>query len=190
MGITSIYLAIKIHSPKKVPMHAITRGGNGHIAVNHIEEMELSIMKSLRWYLSPPTAASFIENLYPLIVNDDIACCRVGVDDECARDDPSYDARSVQSFEFAIFLTELSVCAYQFVPIRPSSIAVAAILYSMEIVGHPDGAREAFQCLLRDDSLAIVVDPTEVKAAGKLLRELYLLSIPDDNKTDVHPDGQ
>lgn len=189
MGITSIYLAIKIHSSKKVPMQAITRRGNGHIAVNHIEEMELSIMKSLRWYLSPPTAVSFIENLYPLIVNDDITC-RVGADDDCARDDPSYDARSVQSYEFAIFLTELSTCAYQFVPVRPSSIAVAAILYSMEIIGHPDGAREAFQCLLRDDSLAIVVDPSEVKAAGKLLRELYLLSIPDDNKPDVHPDQQ
>jgi hypothetical protein len=161
-------------------MHAIARKGNGLITVMHIEEMGLSIMKLLRWYLSPPTAVSFIENLFPLILNNIL--CGGGV-----RDSFAYK-RAVQSFEFAIFLTELSVCAYHFVTIRLSSTAVAAILYSMEIVGHVNGAKEAFRSLLHDKTLAIVVDASEVKAAGNLLRELYLLSMPDD-KPGVYCNG-
>ena len=180
---TSIYLAIKIHSPKKVPMHVISRKCNGLITVRHIKAMELSIMKSLRWFLSPPTAVAFIENLFPLILNTDIVCGGGGGGDSSA------SAKAVQSLEFAIFLTELSVCAYPFVPIRPSSIAIAAILYSMEIFGHAEGSTEAFQVLLRDKTLALVVDALEVKAAGKLLCEMYVFS-KKDNKPDAYCVGQ
>ena len=92
-------------------MHVISRKCNGLITVRHIKAMELSIMKSLRWFLSPPTAVAFIENLFPLILNTDIVCGGGGGGDSSA------SAKAVQSLEFAIFLTELSVCAYPFVPI-------------------------------------------------------------------------
>jgi hypothetical protein len=179
---TSIYLAIKIHSTKKVPIHGILCFGSGLITVGHIEEMELSIMKSLRWCLSPPTAVAFIDNMFPLILNTDVVCGG-------CHGDSFADARAVQSLDFAIFLAELSVCAYPFVPIRPSSTAIAAVLYSMEIFGHTEGSKEEIQTLLRDKTLALVVDASEVKAAAKLLREIYLLSCRD-KETNANCDGQ
>ena len=42
---TCIYLAIKIHSPTKVDMESILSTGHGLITAQHIEAMELSIMK-------------------------------------------------------------------------------------------------------------------------------------------------
>lgn len=156
----SIYLAIKIHSPKKVPIRSIASTGNGLITVKHIEAMELSIMKCLNWHLFPPTSVSFLENLYPLISR------------ECG------DLQVSNSLEFSRFLIELSVCAYPFVSARPSSVAIAAILYSFEHFGFPEEAREAFRSLASGVSLD--VDSPEVPACGRLLRKVYHLATAND----------
>mmetsp|Transcript_7015 Transcript_7015/g.12288 ORF Transcript_7015/g.12288 Transcript_7015/m.12288 type:complete len:202 (-) Transcript_7015:348-953(-) len=67
VAMTSIYLAIKINSPKKMTPRSIASAVNGLISAKHIEEMELSIMKCLSWHLYPPTSVAFIENFFPLI---------------------------------------------------------------------------------------------------------------------------
>ena len=196
VAITSIYLAIKIHSPKKVHIAVICQSSNGRITKTNIEEMEISIMSSLRWCLYPPTPVSFLDNIFPLIMNVDIEY----TDSDNGRGDTIDNSLShhllvdprvaVQLLEFARFLIELSVCAYPFVPIRSSSIAIAAIMYSIEVhLCHNDDddwilLREALHTLLHDTTLNLVTEyASEIRMAGKLLREVYLLSIPANNDT-------
>ena len=196
---TSIYLAIKIHSPKKVHIAVICPSSNGRITKTNIEEMEISIMSSLRWCLYPPTPVSFLDNIFPLIMNVDIEY----TDSDNGRGDTVDNSLShhllvdprvaVQLLEFARFLIELSVCAYPFVPIRPSSIAIAAIMYSIEVhfrhndVNTEEGKgdwnliSEALGTWLHDTTLNLVADASEIRMAGKLLLEVYLLSIPANN---------
>lgn len=192
---TSIYLAIKIHSPKKVHIAVICPSSNGRITKTNIEEMEISIMSSLRWCLYPPTPVSFLDNIFPLIMNVDIE--HHDSDERGDNNDTTLshhllvDPRiAVQLLEFARFLIELSVCAYPFVPIRSSSIAIAAIMYSIEVhLCHNDDddwilLREALHTLLHDTTLNLVTEyASEIRMAGKLLREVYLLSIPANNNT-------
>ena len=179
VAMSSIYLAIKIHSPKKVTMRSIASTGNGLITVKHIEAMELSIIETLNWHLFPPTCVSFIENFYPLLSSSTSTSTTSSDHDLYHSSSYNNDMRLVDSLEFSRFLAELSVCAYPFVSVKPSSIAIAAILYSMEYFGLPDQLRYAFQSDVSDASLD--VNSPEVAACGKLLRRVYTLAMPLDN---------
>ena len=153
----SIYLAIKIHSPKKATIRAIASTGNGLITRHHMEAMELSIMKSLDWRLHPPTTVAFLENVYSLLANQD---------DEMA-----------DCLEFSRFLSELSVCAYPFVSAKPSSIAVAAILYSLEYFGQHS---KVSCCRTLMEDLGLDVRAEEVQMCGTLLRKVHRLANQDN----------
>lgn len=191
VAMSSIYLAIKIHSPKKVTMRSIASTGNGLITVKHIEAMELSIIETLNWHLFPPTCVSFIENFYPLLVsstNTTSSSTSSSDDNNMYHPSSSYhnDERLVDALEFSRFLAELSVCAYPFVSVKPSSIAIAAILYSMEYFGLPEDLRCAFQMYAADASLD--VNSTEVGACGKLLRRVYTLAMPSSSSSSSSPE--
>jgi len=159
VAMASIYLAVKIHSPRKVTIENIASTGNGLITVKHIEDMEFSIMKCLDWHLHPPTSVSFIENFFPLISKD---CSKVA-----------------DSLEFSRFLSELGVCSYPLVTAKPSSIAIAAVLYSLEYFGLPEETQEEFQALA--ESASLDMNTPEVEACGKLLRRVYMLAMPNDS---------
>lgn len=169
VAMSSLYLAIKLHSPHTVPVESIASAGNGLITIKHIQEMELSIMKCLDWHLHPPTSAVFIEHFFPLISSNyssDKGFCS--------------SSTMLYSYEFSRFLAELSVCAYPFLSAKPSSIAIAAILYSFEFLDLPGEAREVFQALAKE-VCSIDVNGAEVEACGKLLRRVYKLAVPDSN---------
>lgn len=156
-------------------MRSIASTGNGLITVKHIEAMELSIIKTLNWHLFPPTCVSFIENFYPLLSS---ASPTTSSNHYHHPSNSFSDMRLVESLEFSRFLAELSVCAYPFVSVKPSSIAIAAILYSMEYFGQPEQVRMVFQSSAADASLD--VNTPEVEACGKLLRRVYTLAMPPD----------
>jgi hypothetical protein len=194
---------------KKVHIAAICRSSNGRITKTNIEEMEISILSSLRWCLSPPTSVSFLDNIFPLIMNVDMEYNDYSDNNNERGDDNNDNSLSqqqllmvldpriaMQLLEFATFLIELSVCAYPMVPLRSSSIAIAAIMYSIEVhccqtdvntaeEGDWNVLSEALYTLLHDMTLNLVVaeDASEIRMAGKLLREVYLLSIPANNTT-------
>lgn len=166
---TCIYLATKIHSPTKVDMESILSTGHGLITAQHIEAMELSIMKCLDWHLFPPTAIAFIENIFPLLVplsdNDDDDTRKAAAD----------------ALAFSRFLAELSVCAYPFVFFPPSSLALAAVFFSLEAHGQPlpeDGAHGA--AALRELVRGTDEVASEVEACRRLLRRVYQLALPGD----------
>eukprot|EP00585_Thalassiosira_rotula_P003834 CAMPEP_0196159844 /NCGR_PEP_ID=MMETSP0910-20130528/46526_1 /TAXON_ID=49265 /ORGANISM="Thalassiosira rotula, Strain GSO102" /LENGTH=239 /DNA_ID=CAMNT_0041424769 /DNA_START=475 /DNA_END=1194 /DNA_ORIENTATION=- len=158
VAMASIYLAIKIHSPQKVTIRSIASTGNDLITTRHIEAMELSIMKSLDWRLHPPTTVAFLENYFPLLEKED---------DEMT-----------DCLEFSRFLSELSVCAYPFVSAKPSSIAVAAMLYSLEYFGqHFKGSR----CQKLMEELGLDPRSKEVEACGTLLMKVHQLAMHNED---------
>lgn len=159
-SMSCIFLAIKIHSPKKVTAQAIASTGSASITAKHIEAMELSIMQCLNWHLFPPTSVAFIENFGPLVKRD---CHQLTA------------STITDALEFARFLAELSVCAYPFVSAKPSSVAIAAILYSLEYFSILEDNSDAFHALVYDTSLDM--DAPEVEACGRLLRRVHQLAV-------------
>lgn len=163
VAITCIYLAIKLHSSKKVGIRCIASMGRGAIQAEHIEAMELSIMQSLEWHLHPPTPSSFIENSFPLISGNH------------------------QAYEFSRFLTELSVCAYPFVCIKPSSIAIAATLIAIDHFRLGNVTLEYYEGLLKEIDLDM--DKHEISHCRELLRHLYRLAVPADDDASAEAAG-
>lgn len=153
VAITCIYLAIKLHSHQKVAIKCIASMGRGMVHPDHIVAMELSILQSLDWNLHPPTPLAFIENSFPLI------------------------SGNVDAIEFSSFLSELSVCAYPFVCIKPSTIAIAANLIAIDHFGLGDDALASFRELLA--GLRLNADAPDVLQCCKLLRHLHRLAVPD-----------
>ena len=151
---TSIYLAIKIHSTKKMSMQAIVSTGNGRVTAPQIERMELDIMQCLDWKLSPPTPLSFIANFVPLI-------CVHLEDAEVER--------------ICAFFAELSVCMYLFNFVKPSSIAIASILCGLESLHLPDPEKVVsdFKAAVHK-ATGLDANARGVQCCKRILRELQL----------------
>lgn len=174
---TALYLAAKIHSRHKVAMDAVAQAGNGLVEPRHIREMELSLLRCLGWRLHPPTPAAFLDNFLPLVARGREGGDRPGDDAGGSRGGPPGTTttttafRVERAFAFARFLVELSVGAYPFVPARPSSIAVAAVLLGSEGYDLPGSARRAFGAAL--DGAGLDAGRDEVGACGRMLRRVY-----------------
>jgi hypothetical protein len=116
--------------------------------------------RTLQWRLHPPTAYCFCKHFLFLIPASDL----------------SNDAR-YEILELARFLTELSVVDYYFVVHRPSDVALAALLNSMEAMG--DGSYEsvlnAFQTELYRMRGGTFPTKPEVVSCRNRLQILYTL---------------
>ena len=90
------------------------------------------------------------------------------------------------SLELSRFLAELSVCAYPFVLAKPSSIAIAAILYSFEHFHVPHDIRATFTSMCARDisSRGLDANAPEVMACGRLLHKVYLLAMPQEERQE------
>ena len=182
VAMASLYLAIKLHSPRKVSIRAIVSTGNGTVSVGRIEAMELSIMRRLDWHLFPPTSVSFIENFYPLIhEGDDDGGHRRGDGHGDGHYFPGSGRGLIKdSLEFSRFLPELSVCSYPCVSVRSSLIAIEAILLSFEYFGVPHETRDAFRRSVAGLEMDVNAESPEVEACDGLLRRVYALAMPAD----------
>jgi len=185
-AMASIYLAIKVHSKKKVSISSIASTGNGIITVEQIEAMEYSIMNDcLNWHMNPPTVVNYIENFYPLIATLVIDCC--GNANTGVRQQDAYSLHVQQaiedSLELSRFLAELSVCVYPFIKAKPSSIAFAAIMYSFDHFNVPQDVRTSFGKMCREYiSSSLQVNSREVETCGALLKRVYVLAMPQDQQ--------
>jgi len=86
--------------------------------MNDVAEMEAHVLHSLSWSLHPPTAIAF-----STLLLESIFCDR-SIDMSDADIDDLHDISS--------FFTELAICDYFFVSMRPSAIALASILNALE----------------------------------------------------------
>jgi hypothetical protein len=182
-AMASLYLAIKLHSSRKVSARAIASTGNGSFTTGHVEDMELSIIRALDWHLFPPTSISFIENLYPLVVSSSVPSSSSS--DHGGGDDVVHGCPVEDSLEFSRFLAELSVCSYPCVSMRPSSIAIASMILGFEYF---NVSHEKIGDILRNTigglDMNLDHDSIEVRECVILLRGMYALAMPTDLSWD------
>ncbi|KAL7480869.1 hypothetical protein ACHAW6_006534 [Cyclotella cf. meneghiniana] len=140
---TALHLAVKIHSPwrwKEVGplLPVLSRGGFDQ---QQMVEMENEMTLWLQWYLNQATPQCMAMHILSLI--------HVKDDDDDESSVPSSILTRVA--DTALFLIELAVCDYHFVPLRNSIVAVAAVLNAIEMI-ESDPPRDD-HVLSRDASL-------------------------------------
>lgn len=115
VAMTSIYLAVKLHSTRKISVQSLARLSQGNFRVDQILKMEISIIKTLHWHLNPPTPFMYLAVASPLI------------QDSTEDVNESADVQNLASY-----LMELSVCDQYFADKKGPSVACAAIVVAMD----------------------------------------------------------
>mmetsp|Transcript_22913 Transcript_22913/g.28886 ORF Transcript_22913/g.28886 Transcript_22913/m.28886 type:complete len:535 (+) Transcript_22913:318-1922(+) len=150
LATTSLLLALKVHQPRTLILKNVIKDlSKGEFDMDDVDHMELVILKTLSWSLHPPTPIEFVSRLIeyqmPLItvLNNSLSVGRATssepspdavteLNDETA-ERLFYDADRVKAY--ATFFVELSVFDYFFVTQKPSLVALAAILNTIEGLG-------------------------------------------------------
>lgn len=109
-AMTSLYIATKTLNGKQISINTLAELSRGEFTGAHIAEMELIMLDTLKWKLNPPTVQAFIRHILLLMPS------RRNVD---------------LIYERAIFLAELSVFDYAFVPHDRLIIAVGAVMIAV-----------------------------------------------------------
>mmetsp|Transcript_6286 Transcript_6286/g.15628 ORF Transcript_6286/g.15628 Transcript_6286/m.15628 type:complete len:274 (+) Transcript_6286:205-1026(+) len=120
VAMTSLYLAVKLHSTRKISVSSMSALSKGQFRVDQILKIEISIIKTLRWHLNPPTPSMFLDVANPLIDHSDT--------------DPQV---SYEIVELSRYLLELSVCDDFFADKKSSSITYASLLVAMDTLSTP-----------------------------------------------------
>ncbi|KAL7535812.1 hypothetical protein ACHAXR_006749 [Thalassiosira sp. AJA248-18] len=153
VAMTSLYLAVKLHSTRKISVYSISSLSKGHFRVDQILKCEICIIKSLRWHLNPPTPSIYLNVASPLI-------------------DASGNAHtSCEISELARYLLELSVCDGFFSDKKQSSIAYAAIIVAMENLSISKTVRGRFASYELDKS------PHVTDICARRLRHVYSIAL-------------
>jgi lipoyl(octanoyl) transferase len=128
LAMTCLYLSIKLNEYKhllipgsKSSMDTILQLSRGFFTLKEMEKMEYEVLQRLRWHVHPPTAQLFVKHfLFFLSVEEH------------------------ELHDLAQFMIELSVMDYFFVSYKPSEIAMAALLNSMDRLGNNVTSRTNF----------------------------------------------
>jgi len=125
---TCLYLSIKLNEYKhllipgsKSSMDTILQLSRGFFTLKEMEKMEYEVLQRLRWHVHPPTAQLFVKHLLFFL-----------------------SVEEHELHDLAQFMIELSVMDYFFVSYKPSEIAMAALLNSMDRLGHKITSRTNF----------------------------------------------
>ena len=120
---TSLNIALKVHEPRSLKLSTLIRLGRGRVTKEQIIAMEHSIVEVLGWRVNPPTIMSAIR-IYLAMV------------------DKEFDSKTKTWVEeLARYLSEVSVCDYFFVTMKPTSVALACILSSFTIIAREQTLR-------------------------------------------------
>lgn len=161
VAMTSLYLAVKLHSTKKISVYSISSLSKGHFRVDQILKCEICIIKTLRWHLNPGTPSMYLSVSTPLV---DASTCN--------------SQTSFEIFELSRYLLELSVCDSYFSDKEPSSIAYAAILVAMESLATSTKTKVRFGSYQLDKS------PMVTDQCAQRLRHVYGLAMSTQEAED------
>jgi len=116
---TTLNLAVKVLHPCKLGNLGILSDlSRGEFDMHDVVEMEAHVLHSLSWSLHPPTSISFSTLLLDYIF--------------CDRSLKMTEADVNDLHDISSFFTELALCDYSFVMMRPSAVALACILNALE----------------------------------------------------------
>ena len=160
---TCFFLAIKINSSyngRMLCVGTIVHESNDQFTYDQILNMERRICEDFNWYLNPPVPDSFVDIISSLLLSEQV---NQYIDTEMYIPLIMREELLQQSK----YLCEISVMDRNFVIIKPSSIACAAVLVAMDFLMHvPAGASHWFS------SLPLEYDPREVNV---YIHRLHLL---------------
>jgi hypothetical protein len=116
---TTLQIAVKLLHPCKLgDLGILSDLSRGEFDMADVRDMEKHVFHSLRWCLHPPSAVAFSTLLLDYVFADHV------VNMTCADIDDLHDISS--------FFTELALCDYFFVTMRPSAVSLACILNALE----------------------------------------------------------
>lgn len=156
VAMTSLYLAVKLHSTRKISVSSMSELSKGHFRVDQIEQMEVFIIKTLRWRLNPPTPTILLNIASPII-------------HALVKDDDSYEIGVL-----AKYLLELSVCDAFFIDKRPSSIAYASILVAMDYLSTCVNVKDKVASFLLDELNCGWVEDLDTNKTNRCVQQIHL----------------
>lgn len=133
-----LYSSVKTHEHEAMDAELVATLSRGAFDAREIEEMEAQMLSSLQFRVNPPTALAFSKQLLDLIPSQIV--------DNQVRD---------ALLELAKFQTEIAVSDPDLMPIRASTIALAALVNAFDGLGMDDNLQ---RYILQVLSEAIRVD--------------------------------
>jgi len=137
VAVSAVFLAAKQdsnHAVGAVDADVLTKVSHGSYSVDEILAMENTLLDALDWRLCGPTASGMASHVIALL----------------ARQQGRGDERLSSVVDFARLLVELSVADYETSVLRrPSEVALAAVLNSVELLDFAPREKEKFGRALR-----------------------------------------
>jgi hypothetical protein len=113
-AMTALYIAIKIHEPLEMETSLLADLSRGCYTEMEFVGMEETMLQALRWRVNGPTPLGFVQYFIALLPES------------------VHPAVAEVLMDYARYQTELAVSEHIFVGVKPSDIALAAVLNAME----------------------------------------------------------
>ena len=137
-AMTSLYIAIKLFEPVAMDAELLSTISHGCYTESDIVDMEQEILTALSWRVNGPTAHDFLSHIISLLPSS-----AHKYDDTVA----------MTLLDFSRFQVEIAVCDYDLALQKPSVVALASILNSVESIDEKLFSRRSqfdfFQCVAR-----------------------------------------
>lgn len=132
-AMTALQLAIKLYDSTIVKLDSMIKLGRGLFTEQDVIDMEIKMLRALKWQVHPPTQICFLRQYMRLLPGS-----------------VSPHAKYTLA-ELTRFIAEISVCLYKFVDSPPSVLAYAGMLVSLERIDEitlpPWQRQEIFQTM-------------------------------------------
>jgi Cyclin, C-terminal domain/Cyclin, N-terminal domain len=130
-AMTALYTSVKIHEQEAMDPKLVSSLSRGVHSPQAVEAMEARLLNAIQWRVNPPTALSFVRMMMNLVPEQ-----MLGASEREA------------TIEVTRFQIEMSVNEYAFCCCPASSIALAAILNSIESVSEDGMLHAGFESTL------------------------------------------
>ena len=113
-AMTALYIVIKLHEPLEMETSLLADLSRGCYTEMEFVGMEQKILQALEFRVNGPTPLGFVQHIMALIPNT------------------VHPTVSASIMDYARYQTELAVSEQSFIDIKPSEVALAAVLNAME----------------------------------------------------------
>lgn len=117
VAMTSLYISVKLFEPLAMDAGLLAHISHGCYSEVDIIEMEREVLKSLGWMVNGPTVHAFLNHIMELL-----QASPYGYDDTMV----------MTILDFSKFQAEIAVCDYDLALEKPSTVALAALMNSIE----------------------------------------------------------
>ena len=157
LAMTSLLLASKLYGSRRLSMQYLVELSRSEFSVGHMMQMEVLLLRTLKWHVHPPTVKAVIRDLLGLLspMVDDVVLKKVS--------------------EYAHFFAELSVYDMSLVGVEAADIALASLLNALNWIDESDlsdSVRLSFIegacCILKTDHAC-----EDIQFVEKKLWEVY-----------------